>query len=210
MPTISKPNGSRRASFIETHRKKQIIETAIKTIAEQGFPQASLASIAKAAGISKGVISYYFKGKDDLIEQIKSHLMIDMAIYARDRVGNQEKDLAKLLAYIDANFAYARENREKFMVLLDLGIHLQNDDYGNPFSAVNYQACRHRLENILNDGNRRGAFRVADVRNIAVILQGIIDGVCIQYVAEPEAIDLDECSRHVQEMMKNYLNLPVM
>ena len=28
----------------------------------------------RPAGISKGVISYYFKGKDDLIDQIKTYL----------------------------------------------------------------------------------------------------------------------------------------
>ena len=45
-----------------------------RAIAELGFAQASLAQIAKRAGVSTGVILYYFAGKDDLIRAVIAHI----------------------------------------------------------------------------------------------------------------------------------------
>ena len=208
MVVRSKSVETKKTSFIEQHRRAQIIDTAIDTIATQGFAQASLANIARAAGISKGVISYYFKGKDDLIEQVKTHLLMEMGVFVRDRVAANLGDAEKLQAYIDASFDYIQENRTKFIVMLELGINLQADDFGNPFSAVNYQACRHRLEKILHDGQINGSFRLTDIRTVAVAIQGMLDGISIQWVAEPDVVDLDRCRRETAGMIAAYLGLP--
>ncbi|MEV7908062.1 TetR family transcriptional regulator, partial [Streptomyces anulatus] len=55
----NEPVGQNTKSFIERARRAQIIASAIEVIAEHGFANASLARIAKHAGISKGVISYH-------------------------------------------------------------------------------------------------------------------------------------------------------
>ena len=57
-------------TFIETARRAQIVAAAIDTIAEEGYPGASFARIAERLGISRGLISYHFAGKDDLIKQV--------------------------------------------------------------------------------------------------------------------------------------------
>ena len=50
-------------------RKNQVINATLECISESGFERLTLESVAKKAGISKGVVSYYFKGKEDLILQ---------------------------------------------------------------------------------------------------------------------------------------------
>ena len=62
--------GQDERSFIENARRAQIIECAINAIAELGYANASLAEIAKRAGVSKGVISYHFDGKRELMQQV--------------------------------------------------------------------------------------------------------------------------------------------
>ncbi len=52
-----------------------MIECAINAIAELGYGRASLAEIAKRAGISKGVISYHFAGKSELMQQVIDTVM---------------------------------------------------------------------------------------------------------------------------------------
>ncbi len=66
----NKPDGQSRPTFTEAARRTQIIECAIETLATLGYAQASLAHIAKRAGISKGVIVYYFSSKEELFEQV--------------------------------------------------------------------------------------------------------------------------------------------
>src|ERR1700733_12717099 len=63
----NEPDGQKARSFIEEARRAQIVTAAIEVIAEVGYAKASLAAIAVRAGISKGVISYHFSGKDELM-----------------------------------------------------------------------------------------------------------------------------------------------
>src|SRR5258708_34919844 len=74
MRTKDKLDGQNRPTFTEVARRAQIIECAIETIATLGYAQASLAQIAKQAGISKGVITYYFKSREELLEQVVTEI----------------------------------------------------------------------------------------------------------------------------------------
>jgi AcrR family transcriptional regulator len=48
-------------------RREQIIDTALRVFAEKGFARATNRDIARAAGITTGLIYYYFKSKEDLL-----------------------------------------------------------------------------------------------------------------------------------------------
>ncbi|MBV9711803.1 MAG: TetR family transcriptional regulator, partial [Ktedonobacteraceae bacterium] len=76
-----KPDGQNQPTFTEAARRTQIIECAIETIATLGYAQASLAQIAKRAGISKGVIVYYFKSREELIKQVVKAIFTDAASF---------------------------------------------------------------------------------------------------------------------------------
>jgi AcrR family transcriptional regulator len=72
-------------SFVSNARRAQIVEAAIETLADVGYANASLARIAVRLGISKGVISYHFSGKDDLIAEIVSQVLQRARAYMQPR-----------------------------------------------------------------------------------------------------------------------------
>src|ERR1700678_4434230 len=92
-----------RQSFIEAARRAQIIECAIDAIAELGFAQASLAQIAKRAGVSTGVISYYFAGKDDLIRAVAAHVYAVGEAHIDLMVSREGSLRVALLSFIEAS-----------------------------------------------------------------------------------------------------------
>ena len=55
---------------VKEERSQQIIETALKVFADQGFHQATMDKIAEEAGLSKGALYWYFKGKDKIISTL--------------------------------------------------------------------------------------------------------------------------------------------
>src|SRR5579863_871261 len=112
--------GHKERTFIENARRKQIVAAAIDTIAEVGFAQASLARIAERIGISKGVISYHFAGKDDLIKQVVIEIIEDSRAYIIPRVFAESTGPARLRAYIDSNLAFMREHRNSMVAILDI------------------------------------------------------------------------------------------
>ncbi|MGH8430951.1 MAG: TetR/AcrR family transcriptional regulator, partial [Solimonas sp.] len=70
------PGQRQLPTFISDARQRQIVDCAIEALAEVGYARASLAEIAKRAGISKGVILYHFKGKDDLLEKVVDDIYV--------------------------------------------------------------------------------------------------------------------------------------
>ena len=66
MPKIS--TRARRA--LTEERRKQILDAATKVFAAKGFDRATIADIARAAGIAEGSIYNYFKNKSDLLISI--------------------------------------------------------------------------------------------------------------------------------------------
>jgi TetR/AcrR family transcriptional regulator, fatty acid metabolism regulator protein len=56
--------------LVMSRSRSNIAATAIDTIAEVGYAGASFARIAEKLGISRGLISYHFAGKDDLMRQV--------------------------------------------------------------------------------------------------------------------------------------------
>ncbi|MCC5709552.1 TetR family transcriptional regulator, partial [Klebsiella pneumoniae] len=82
-------DGGKKRSFIEEARRAQIIEAAIEPLAASGYADASLARIAQRVGISKGVISYHFRGKDELIQQVVETVYIDIGNAVTPRIQAQ-------------------------------------------------------------------------------------------------------------------------
>ena len=95
--------GQKKQTLIEEARRSQIVETAIQTIATEGFSHTSLAEIAKKAGISKGVISYHFSGKEELVEEILRSLLRQPAEFIKERVGECETALDQLPELVHRN-----------------------------------------------------------------------------------------------------------
>ena len=55
-------------------RRKQLVEAAIAAIHAHGFANATVARIARQAGISAGMVHHYFKDKDEIFEAVVDEL----------------------------------------------------------------------------------------------------------------------------------------
>lgn len=195
---------SEKESFIEAARRKQIVNVAIDTIAMKGFAQASLAQIAEQVGISKGVISYHFNGKDELVQQVISTLLAVSNAYIKARVEAQANAEARLRAYVEASFEFMRANRNNFVALVDLWGSFGSADEKRIFNSRAYEPCRRHLEKLVREGQKTGEFRQFAPKAMATTIQGAIDGVMLQWVFDQDAVDLDECRQEIVEMVRLY------
>jgi AcrR family transcriptional regulator len=202
----SQPEGQGRVSFIESARRKQIVDTAIHTIAEHGYNGASLAEIARRAGISKGLISYHFQDKDELVEEILTRLLREPADHVKHRVDQACGAVARLDAYVNANFDFMKTHRNHYVALVDLWGGRVSSQGHRRFDADAYEPSRHYLARIIEDGIARGELREASPMVTASVIQAAIDGVMLQWVFDEKAIDLDACSEEIQEMIRRKLH----
>jgi AcrR family transcriptional regulator len=107
-------------SFITNARRAQIVEAAIDTVAEVGYANASLARIAVRLGISKGVISYHFAGKDDLVAEIVRQVLEHARAYMEPRVNSKSTGPETLRAYIESNLEFIRDNPNQLKAVMEI------------------------------------------------------------------------------------------
>jgi TetR/AcrR family transcriptional repressor of bet genes len=58
-------------------RRRQLIEATTAVIARQGLAGTRIADVAREAGVSYGVVNFYFKSKDQLLADTLDHLAAD-------------------------------------------------------------------------------------------------------------------------------------
>lgn len=192
-------------SFIEVHRRKQIIDIAIRLLSEQGYNQTTLADVAKEAGFSKGVVFYYFKNKDELIDQINTVLLDELRDYTKARVKTTVPGKEKLKTYLRAYFDYMKESSKRFMILFELGFNFNLRKQDPIFSQPVYVECRRRLSRVLELDEVLTDHALWKSDALTTVIQGMLDGIGIQYITEPESVDLDECCQMVMDMIDTYI-----
>ena len=87
---------------MELIRKKQVIEATLKCIAECGLEKITQDMVAKKAGVSKGVVTYYFKTKHQLLfESYQSFL--DNYLYSIEQYLKESNSLMDVIEIIVAH-----------------------------------------------------------------------------------------------------------
>ena len=179
-------------SFVSNARRAQIVEAAIETVAEVGYAQASLSRIAVRLDISKGVISYHFAGKDDLIAEIVSQVLQQARAYMQPRIEAQATGPEILSAYIESNLEFMRDNPNQLSAVVEI-VRATIAGAKSPFSGDRDGAV-HILAELLTRFQTAGDFR-ADFSPsaMAVAIRAVIDAA-VGRLADP-AFDIDQYAR---------------
>ena len=197
MRSDSEPSGQRNLTFTEAARRAQIVMAAIDTIAEVGYGQASLARIAERAGTSKGVISYHFAGKDDLIREVVAEVLAAGEAYMLPRILAQSSGPDLLRAYIESNLAFIRENRRQLIAVLEIFLNARGEAGDR---LLDERALDHTvtlLEQLLAHFQAVGDFRADfDPLVMAVAIRGAIDQVPSRLARYPD-LDVDGYAREL-------------
>lgn len=91
---------------IEPLRRQQLIDAALEVIAREGFQGATVGRISQASGMSVGIISHYFGGKNGLLEATMRYLLSSLRLDLLQRMEEGYNDPhARLVAIIESNFS---------------------------------------------------------------------------------------------------------
>ena len=182
-------------TFIETARRAQIVAAAIDTIAEVGFSGASFARIAERVGISRGLISYHFAGKDDLMKEVVRQAAGQAIAYIRPRVIAESTGPAMLRAYIQSNLAFMRDHRNNVIAMIEIarsaeGRRIFSDDP----AVINAVGA---LEHVLSGSQTAGQFRPDfDPHVMAIAIRAAIEAASPLLALDPE-FDIDNYAAEI-------------
>jgi TetR/AcrR family fatty acid metabolism transcriptional regulator len=195
-----------RPTFIEEARRKQIIESTIQTLSEKGYINTSLNDIADQIGVSKGVISYHFNGKDELIDATLDTIVETQAALREKRVAEQKLSADKLRAYFLANTEFMHTYPTYVPALIELWASYSTVEAKQHFNRKAYEPARVQLGGLFKAGQASGDFQDFDSFVMASLIQGAIDGVMFQWYFNPAVIDPDTNIKELLSLFEKRIN----
>ncbi|MCX4528043.1 MULTISPECIES: TetR/AcrR family transcriptional regulator [unclassified Streptomyces] len=172
-------------------RRQKILDTAVEHFAQWGFHASSLARIARDCGITQGGLLHHFRGKEDLL----------LSVLAQ----SERRDVERLFgepaesvaAYYASVVALAEDNtRRPGLVRM---FHTLVGEAGNPghpahaYFTQRYERVLGHTVAVLEAGVARGELRPdTDCEGAGREVLAVMDGLQIQWVLAPEALDMPE------------------
>ncbi len=184
-----------KRTFIETARRAQIAAAAIDTIAEVGYSEASFARIAARLGISRGLISYHFAGKDDLIKQVVREAAEQAKAFIRPRILAEAPGPGMLRAYIVSNLAFMRDHRNNVIAMVEIAGSADGRRlyYGDTDVIDAVGALDQLLSGLQTADQLRRDF---DPRVMAIAIRAAIEAASPRLARDP-AFDIDNYAREI-------------
>lgn len=173
-------------------RRSQLIAATLEAVDQVGMADASIAYIARLAGVSNGIISHYFNDKNGLLEATMRHLMQALrdAVAERRQALSDDSPRAHLRAMIDGNFDDSQVSGPAMKTWLAF------------WASSMHQPALRRLQRV-NDhrlySNLCGQFHRAlpqdQARQAARGLASLIDGLWLRGALSGKAFDTAQARR---------------
>jgi TetR/AcrR family fatty acid metabolism transcriptional regulator len=178
-------------SFIERARRQQIVSAAIDVLCESGFAATSIGAIAERIGVSKGVLSYHFTGKSELLREVVAEVVAEGSAYMRPRIAAARSSLEALRIYLTSNLEYIDANRRKIIALTEIvnGMPPGGAEPA-PYQEGNRQAVA-GLQHLLETGQAAGEFGEFSAQVAAVSVRASVDALSTLLRIDP-AMDVRE------------------
>ncbi|WP_054901842.1 transcriptional regulator BetI [Pseudomonas sp. NBRC 111131] len=180
-------------------RRQQLIDATLQAVDQVGLGDASIALIARLAGVSNGIISHYFQDKNGLIAATMRYLMnaLSEGTVARRQALVDDSPRAHLKVIIEGNFDASQVSGPAMKTWLAF------------WAASMHQPSLHRLQRI-NDhrlySNLCFQFRRVlpqdEARSAARGLAALIDGLWLRGALSGDAFDTDQAIRIAYEYLE--------
>ena len=178
-----------RGTFTQTARRAQLVGCAVDALAEVGYQQTTVAEVARRAAVSKGVVTYYFPARDDLVWAVVAAVFASVG----EHVGTRLEGVPPgrfVAIYLGAWVDYYRDHRREMTAIAEIWTSFR-DASGHPhLDARTLGRERALVEAALAAGQAEGTLGDFSPRVVAVTLKAALDGLLAQLAMEP-ALDLD-------------------
>jgi AcrR family transcriptional regulator len=177
---------------VSDERRKEILDAAARVFNRKGFAAARVDDIAAESGISKGLLYWYFKGKDAVIVALLRSLLApesrrlkklasgDGSATQRlgqvvDQVVREFAAFSRMLPLTFEFYALAFRNRSVSTVVRE-------------FFAV-YTTS---VAEVIRQGIAAGEFLAGDPSRMALSFGAVLEGTVLLWVFDRDSVDLEE------------------
>jgi AcrR family transcriptional regulator len=172
---------------LEGDKARRIIEAMRTSVATRGAAGSTFDHVAREAGVSRGLLHYYFGSKERLLVEVVRH-DCEERIAAMDARIEQARDVEEIVAALVRGLEDFIEGEPGSPAVIYelLSASRHSDDIRAELAEL-YRRWRADLAQALRDKQREGVVKLeADPEAVASMLFALGDGFGIQVLSDPE------------------------
>src|SRR6266446_1898237 len=171
-------------------RREQIVRATIRCLARDGYAGLTMKKVARAAGVSQGILHYYFADKRAILVAALAAVTADLdRRVATAQARGSREPRARLRALITACLRLAVEEREFWTVFVEF--------WG--------ERMRRQIGTLIGQGIRAGTFRRVDRLQAAAVILALVDGVSLQLTFDPKAFGIATAVQFCEDALTRFL-----
>jgi AcrR family transcriptional regulator len=187
-------------------RREQIVRATVRCLARGGYTRLTMKKVAREAGVSQGILHYYFADKRAILSATLVAVTRDLdrrVAAAQSRTGRDPT--ARLRALVRACLEVAVSRPEVWVVFVEFWGEMLHDRRLRELNAGVYDRTRRLIGRLVAEGTRTGRFRAVEPTRAAAVVLGLVDGVSLQLTFDPEAFGVAEAARFCDDALGRYL-----
>jgi AcrR family transcriptional regulator len=185
-----------------SERMRAIIQSAYTIMGRKGFVNVSLADIAQEAGISKALLHYYFKDKEELVGEIYTYTIGRYFDRIAPVYGEPLPLAEKINRIVDVYYDFLQENPEWFMVLMELTIlGMRNPKRRQEIFSQHVQMRDATAELFKKAKGDEHMSAGTDEKVLASIMMSMANGFAMSHLIARQATDFETFIAYFKDMI---------
>jgi TetR/AcrR family fatty acid metabolism transcriptional regulator len=177
--------GREPGTFTQRKRREQLLGCALDAIVDLGFQGMSVGEVARRAGVSKGVVTYHFAAKDDLIYEVVSEIFDSITVFLDSRLGRTTPE-SFVADYIFAWVEYYRTHTRYMLAIGEIWGNFRDETGRRRFGEQAMTGELADVQRALELGQADGSRGQFSARVMAVSMKAALDALLGQLAADPE------------------------
>jgi AcrR family transcriptional regulator len=176
-------------------RHQEILDAAARVITERGLAETRISDIAEQAGVSPGLILYYFETKDRLLSEAltfaNDQFYVRMSREIR-RIASARDRLRRLIDLSVPGYLPEYGRLDEWALWIEVWVRALRDQEMAKDREILDQRWRAQIADIVRGGQASGEFTsTEDADELALRLASLIDGLAIQVVMNDSKVSTE-------------------
>ena len=187
-------------------RRAEIVRATVRCLARDGYTRLTMKRVAAEAGVSQGILHYYFADKRAILTAALRAVATGLnRRVALAQARGPRDPWSRLSAVVRACIDVALAERAVWAVFIEFWGEMLHDSRLRAINAEVYRGARTALAALVRDGIAAGAFRPVRSAEAAAVILALVDGISLQLTFEPETLRAARAAALVEETLRRYL-----
>lgn len=184
---------------------EKIMQAALNVIAREKISGVRMRHISDEAGMSQGILHYYFHTKKELLSKLLDYILL---LFRKERDSDFASSDGSPSGKIHAFFEEKKRSildRKMEYIQFDFWVQGTTDPDLKEKIQNSYLNWRYNVYEVIEEGVNAGEFLAHRAEGAPAMIVSLLMGAAVQYLIDESAFGLDEYLERAEDMVLDYL-----